>query len=72
MRTRPPSGRVRSGGGGGFELGCMSPMKARVVGRFGSSGAPLAFSASEPHAEGAKLKGTPTGAGGAVVALMNR
>ncbi len=40
-----------------------------LVNRFGSSGAPLPFSASEPYVEGAKLKGTPTGAGGAVVAF---
>ena len=41
----------------------------RVVDRFGPSGVPLAFSASESYVEGNKLKGTPTGAGGAVVAF---
>ena len=40
---------------------------ARVVDRVGPSGAPLLFSASEPYVEGAKLKGTPTGAGGVAV-----
>ena len=42
---------------------------ARVVDRFGPSGSPLPFSAVEPYLEGAKLKGTPTGTGGSVVAF---
>jgi hypothetical protein len=42
---------------------------ANVVDRFGPTGAPLAFSASESYVQGAKLTGTPTGPGDAVVAF---
>ena len=43
----------------------------KMVSRFNSSHAPLAFSASEAYIEGNKLTGTPTGPGGAVVPFVD-
>jgi DNA-binding beta-propeller fold protein YncE len=43
--------------------------RQKFVYRFGAGGAPSAFSAAEPYVEGARLIGTPTGAGGSVVAF---